>query len=135
MLKNLEDLDDRRNERERLQEALDLNASLAAAYYLSADLRQFWEQPTKARAARFLDGWCVRAHVTGIRRLQTFAHTLQAHRAGLLAWYDFPISTGPLEGTNTKIRVLQRQTYGYRDHEFFRLKIYSLHQAKHALAR
>ena len=81
----------------------------------------------------FLDRWCARAEATGIRRLQKLAKTLQAHRRGLLDWYIHPISTGPLEGTNTKIRVLQRQSYGFRDREFFRLKIYALHESKHAL--
>ena len=65
--------------------------------------------------------------------LQKFARTLQLHRTGLLNWYDYPISTGPLEGTNTKIRVLQRQAYGFRDQEFFKLKIYALHQSSYAL--
>ena len=61
------------------------------------------------------------------------ARSPQAHRRGLLDWYLHPISTGPLEGTNTKIRVLQRQSYGFRDRAFFRLKIYALHESKHAL--
>jgi len=133
LLKNSENLDENRNERQRLREALELNASLAAAYYLKEDLRQFWEQPTRVAADVFLDGWCARAEATGIRRLRTIAKTLQGHRNGLLNWYIHPISTGPLEGTNTKIRVLQRQSYGFRDQHFFQLKIYQLHEAKHAL--
>jgi transposase len=28
---------------------------------------------------------------------------LAFYRPGILAWYDYPISTGPLEGTNNKI--------------------------------
>jgi transposase len=44
-----------------------------------------------------------------------------------------PISTGPLEGTNNKIKTLQRQAYGYRDQEFFHLKILACHEAKYAL--
>ena len=133
LLKNPENLDDTRQERQRLQDALELNASLAAAYYLKDDLRQFWEQPTRVAADVFLDRWCARAEATGIRRLQKFAKTLQAHRQGLLNWYLYPISTGPLEGTNTKIRALQRQSYGFRDPTFFQLKLYALHEAKHAL--
>jgi transposase len=133
LLKNPENLDDTRREHQRLQEALELNASLAAAYYLKDDLRQFWEQPTRVAAAVFLDRWCARADATGIRRLHQFAKTLQSHREGLLNWYLFPISTGPLEGTNTKIRALQRQAYGYRDQSFFQLKLYALHETKHAL--
>jgi len=65
--------------------------------------------------------------------LQEFAETLVTHRPGLLNWYHCPISTGPLEGTNTKIKLLQRQAYGYRDMEFFTLKIYALHMTTYAL--
>jgi transposase len=133
LLKNPENLDDAKNEPQRLKEALALNASLAAAYYLKEDLRQFREQPDYSAAKRFLERWCARAESTGILRMQKMANTMRAHRVGLLNWYFYPISTGPLEGTNTKIRVLQRQAYGFRDQEFFRLKIYQLHETKHAL--
>ncbi|HEX41839.1 MAG TPA: hypothetical protein ENN81_07230 [Phycisphaerales bacterium] len=68
------------------------------------------------------------------RMLQKFARTLQIHRRGLLAWSDHPISTGPLEGTNNKIKTMQRQAYGYRDQEFFNLKIHAIHTATYALA-
>jgi transposase len=61
--------------------------------------------------------------------LQKFSNTIAWHKFGILNYYDHPISTGPLEGTNNKIKTLQKQAYGFRDHEFFRLKIYSLHQA------
>jgi len=37
------------------------------------------------------------------------------------------ISTGPLEGTNNKIKTLQRRSYGFRDLGFFKLKIFALH--------
>ena len=133
LLKNPENLDPKRNEKKRLQEALLLNQPLATAYYLKEDLRQLWEQEDYAQADRFLDDWIARAQCSGIRMLQQFAVTLAAHRSGLLAWYVCPISTGPLEGTNTKIRLLQRQAYGYRDHEFFKLKIYALHMTTYAL--
>ncbi len=133
LLKNSENLDDSRNEPARLEEALALNRPLATAYYLKEDLRRFWEQSSRFAAARFLDGWCARARASGIRFLQKFANTLQGHRSGLLAWYDYPISTGPLEGTNNKIKTLKRQAYGFRDWEYFRLKLYALHKTKHAL--
>jgi transposase len=38
-----------------------------------------------------------------------------------------------LEGTNTKIQLMKRQAYGYRDHEFFKLKILGAHETKYAL--
>ena len=65
--------------------------------------------------------------------LQQFAVTLAAHRNGILAYYDCPITTGPLEGTNNKIKTMQRQAYGFRDQEFFKLKIYALHESRQVL--
>jgi len=38
-----------------------------------------------------------------------------------------------LEGTNNKIKTLQKQAYGFRDTNFFKLKIYALHETKYAL--
>ena len=133
LLKNPEHLDEKRNEHQRLNEALQLNAPLATAYYLKEDLRQLWEQPTQRAAERFLNDWCSRARASGIRFLQTFAKTLQGHRNGILAWYDAPISTGPLEGLNNKIKTLQRQAYGFRDQDYFRLNIYALHKTRNVL--
>lgn len=34
-----------------------------------------------------------------------------------------------LEGINNKIKTMKRQVYGYRDMDFFRLKLPSLHDA------
>jgi len=41
---------------------------------------------------------------------QQFANTLQLHRRHFLAWYYNPISTGPLEGTNNKIKTMHAAT-------------------------
>ena len=133
LLKLSENLDDTRDERQRLEEALALNQSLAIAYYLKEDLRQIWEQSCKKMGEFCLDLWIRRAEASGIKQLQKFAKTLRVHRNGILAWYDHPISTGPLEGTNNKIKLLQRQAYGYRDIVFFKLKLLALHYSQHAL--
>jgi transposase len=133
LLKNPENLDETRDEPQRLREALKLNEPLALAYYMKEDLRRVWEQPNKREARRVLTAWIARAEASGIRMLIKFAQTLAAHRRQILAYYDYPISTGPLEGTNTKIRVLQHQAYGFRDPEFFKLKIYGLHETRYQL--
>lgn len=133
LLKNPDHLDPLKGEPGRLQEALRLNESLATAYYLKEDLRQIWEQTVKFSARMKLEDWYQQAMDSGIRVLQDFARTLLAHADGILAWYDYPISTGPLEGTNNKIKTLNRQHYGLRDPTFFKLKLYQLHEAKYAL--
>jgi transposase len=133
LLKLPENLDADRDERARLKEALRLNKPLALAYYMKEDLRQFWEQPGKKFATAFLNDWIRRAKMSGVHMLSQMAKTLDAHRPGLLAYYDYPISTGPLEGTNNKIKTMKRQAYGFRDLEFFKLKILAIHESKYAL--
>lgn len=133
LLKNPENLVESRNEHQRLEAALALNEPLAAAYYMKEDLRQLWCQPSKFSAILFLDDWLLRARASGVDMLSRFADTLTNHRAGVLAYYDHPISNGPLEGTNNKIKTMQRQAYGFRDLEFYKLRILALHESRYEL--
>ncbi len=119
--------------RECLEEALRLNKPLATASYMKEDLRLLWGLSNKTAAESHLDDWILRAEASGVRILKDFAKTLRTHSKGILAYYDCPISTGPLEGTNNKIKTLQRQAYGFRDRAFFILKIYALHQTRYQL--
>ena len=133
LLKRPENLDISRREPERLREALRLNEPLAIAYHLKDELNEIWEQDDQQTAQALLLDWIVYAESTGIRMLQQFAKTLRSHAWGILAWYDYPISTGPLEGTNNKIKTMKRQAYGFRDPEFLRLKILGIHETTYAL--
>jgi Transposase and inactivated derivatives len=133
LLKRPDHLDEKKGEKERLEEALRLNEPLYTAYYLKEELREVWTQPGKKQALRVLDEWIQKASSSGIAMLKTMAKTLSAYKSGILGYYDFPISTGPLEGTNNKIKTMKRQAYGFRDMEFFKLKIMALHETKYAL--
>jgi transposase len=133
LLKNPENLDADKGERARLDAALRLNEPLAMIYYMKEDLRQIWTQDGKRTARRVLKDWIARARASGVRMLEQFADTLEEHREGILNYYTYRISTGPLEGTNNKIKTMKRQAYGFRDHEFFKLKILGLHETTYAL--
>jgi len=49
------------------------------------------------------------------------------------AYYELSHLYRSLEGTNNKIKTMKRQAYGFRDMEFFKLKIMALHETKYAL--
>jgi transposase len=133
LLKRAEHLDPTRNEPSRLKEALRLNEPLAIAYYLKEELNEVWEQEDEQQAQALLMDWILYAESTGIGVLRRFAQMLRKHAIGILAWYDYPISTGPLEGTNNKIKTMKRQAYGFRDPEFLKLKILGIHETQYAL--
>ena len=133
LLKRPDNLDSSRREPERLREALRLNAPLAMAYHLKDELNEIWEQDDRESAEALLMDWIVYAESSGIQMLQKFARTLRFHAMGILAWYDYPISTAALEGTNNKIKTMKRQAYGFRDPEFLKLKILGIHLTTYAL--
>lgn len=133
LLKNPENLNTARGERDRLNDALQLNQPLSCAYYLKEDLRQIWLQPDKDKAQIVLADWIKRAENSGVRMLMKFAKTLAAFQSGILSYYDYRISSAPLEGTNNKIKTMKRMAYGFRDMEFFKLKIMAIHETKYAL--
>ena len=108
------------------------NAPLATVYYMKEDLRQFWEQPDKGTAEKVISDWVERASKSGIHPLMKMGNTIAAYKFGILNWYDHPVSSGRLEGTNNKIKVLKRMAYGYRDLDFFKLRILAIHEAKYA---
>ena len=132
-LKNPENLSAERNEAAKLQEALKLNEPLVLSCYMKEDPRQFWSQENRDAARSTIDDWINRAQASGIGPLMRVATTLAGLKFGILNWYEHPISSGRMEGTNNKIKVLKRMAYGYRDMDFFKLRILAIHEAKYAL--
>ncbi len=133
LLKRREHLDPEKSEPERLARALELNSDLAAAHFLKEELSEIWEQDDYDTAQGMLLDWITYAESLQIRELSGFAKTLRHHALGILAYYDCEITTGPLEGLNNKIKTMKRQSYGFRDMEYFKLKILALHRARYAL--
>lgn len=111
-----------------------LNEPLYQAYLLKEDLRRFWDLESAADGASFLDSWIARAEATGLKHFVRLARTLDGHRRALLAYFNHRITTGPLEGINNKIKVLKRQAYGFRDMDYFRLRLAFLHESTPAFA-
>ena len=118
----------------KLERALKLNEPLSQGWYLKEELNLLWEQKSYAQMHHFLSQWCNQATQTGVRQLQKMAKTLQVHRSGILSWWTHPINNGRMEGTNNKIKTLNRQAYGYRDEDFFILKLLGLHESRYILA-
>ena len=131
LLKNQDNLSETASA--RLNEALAVNQPLATAYYLKEELRLLWDQNGIEQAWDFLKSWVKKAYESGLVKLREFANTLMAHYTGILNWYKHRISTGKLEGFNNKIKVLKRKAYGYRDFDFFILKIHALHLSRYEL--
>ena len=58
--------------------------------------------------------------------LMWFKRLLDNHFEGIIAHATYDISAGKIEGINNKIKTLRRQAYGYRDDEYFFLKLFDV---------
>lgn len=129
LLKNSENLNEEKDEKQKLESVLKMNKPLATMYYMKEELTTLWSTGGKVQTENYLQNWVSRALNSGIKHLVKIGKMIGGFRSAILRWFDFNInlSTGPLEGFNNKIKVLKRKAYGFRDLQYFILKILDLH--------
>jgi transposase len=113
----------RHEDRVRLDELLAANQALMTAYVLKDDLKDLWRQRSRKDAKLAWQSWFSRAIDSAIKPLVAFARKLETYLPGILAHANWPLHTSLLEGFNNKIKVIKRMAYGFRDDEYFFLKI------------
>jgi len=103
-------------ERTRALEALfERVPILGVIYHLRWQATRIFDTaPDRATAARELDAWIAEARATELD-WEPFITMLKNHWDGILAYFDERKSSGPVEGINTKIRVVLRRGYGIRN--------------------
>lgn len=110
-------------DRVRLDELLRANRRLMTVYVLKDDLKHLWTYRSEGWARRFWKQWYHRAIRSRIEPLKAFARRLKDYLPGILAHCRWPLHTSLLEGINNKIKVIKRMAYGFRDDQYFFLKI------------
>jgi transposase len=100
----------------RLAELLRLNLKTVRAYLLKEDFQFFWNDHSPDEAGRFLDRWCSDTLHSQIDPMKRVARMLRRHRDLLLNWFRAKgqLSSGVVEGFNTKAKLTIRKAYGFR---------------------
>lgn len=125
LLRNAENL--RPDQKVTLRELLRVNRRLNTLYVLKDDLKQLWKYVYPAAAENWFKGWYRRAMSSRIPKLKTFARTLKKNWDGIVSHCRYPIHTGLLEGMNNLAKVIKRIAFGFRDDEYFFLKLRAAH--------
>ena len=80
----------------------------------------------KRSVGEVFEGNCP-AEETSIPELKSIAKTIRDKLDGIVSYWTFRhIGKTGMEGFNNKVRWLIRRAYGFRDREYFILKIYQL---------
>lgn len=107
----------------QLEELLQANQPLMTVYLLKDQLKELWYAPSEAEAKRRWADWLNLAISSGLAPVQQFARRLKGYVEGIIASAIYRMNSSVLEGMNNKIKVIKRMAYGYRDNEYFFLKI------------
>jgi len=106
-----------------LDDLLSLNQPLMVVYLMKEQLKELWYAPSECEAKRRWRAWWQQAMDSGLEPLIRFARRLKPYLHGILASATYRLHTSVLEGINNRIKVIKRMAYGYRDQEYFFLKI------------
>jgi transposase len=76
-----------------------------------------------ARLGGELDGWMSAVEASDLPALHAFVRGLRKDLPAVVAGLTLPYSNGPIEGTNTKVKLLKRQMYGRAGFDLLRKRI------------
>jgi transposase len=118
LLKNPENLTD--SEKSDLQQLLSHSPCLSMAYELKNELRDIYETSTTVKIGlRRLKKWLVYARII----LGQVADTLEKHIEEICHYFVNKTTSGVMEGINNKIKLIIRQSYGFKTFDSLREKL------------
>ena len=109
---------------DRLQQLKSDNADLFDAYLLKEELLSIFDvDVSKDTARKLLLEWCEMAYSTKFYPFHRLAKSIRSKLDLLLNWFVKHLTNAKAEAVNNVIKVLIRRGYGYKDFEYFRLKV------------
>jgi len=110
--------------RDHLAELKEANRPLYEMYLLKESFLNIFDQRLSTRLARKqIFVWIKDIFNTNFESLKRFARSIQKRIRNVLNWFKNPISNGKAEGINNVIKTLLKRAYGYRNFDYFRMKV------------
>jgi transposase len=109
------------DERNALDEILLNDERLNAGYALLQQFRRLIAR----RSVRDLDHWLKSAASSGLRPFVSLAHGIHSDYAAVVNGLRLPWSTGPVEGTVTKVKLIKRAGFGRASTRLLRRRLIS----------
>ncbi len=107
-----------------LQKLCEINKPIYQALLLKENFLGVYSCETEEEAKAHLLNWIEQAFQSGLKPFQELAESVIQKARYILNWFKKRISSAISEGFNNKIKRLKRMAYGYKDVNYFRLKIH-----------
>lgn len=107
-----------------LQKLCQINEPIYKAMLLKESFQQIYSHNTVEAAEEFLKKWIQEAANSCLKIFNSLAQSFTDKMTYILNWFKMKISSAISEGFNNKIKRLKRMAYGYKDIDYFKLKIH-----------
>jgi transposase len=94
------------------------------AMLLKDSFTEFYNLSNINEGKKFLEKWIEDAESSGLKTFIKLAQSFKNKSQYLLNWFETKKCSAISEGFNNKIKRLKRMAYGYRDVDYFCLKIH-----------
>ena len=111
-------------QQKRLDELVKLNENIAKAKLLKDDFLLIYKEKTPEKAESKLIYWLNEAETSGLIPFKELSESFSNKFQLIINYFKRKISSAISEGFNNKIKRLKRMAYGYRDPNYFLLKIH-----------
>ena len=112
-----------RKKKEELKALMEQNITLYKAYLLKEQILDIFSECTEENALKRILRWIKNVEKSGLDEFQTAIKIIQRYFYGIINYFRYRITNAGSEGFNTKINIIKRRAYGFRDIEYFMLKI------------
>jgi transposase len=106
-----------------LDELMEQNKNLYKAYLLKEQALNIFERKQRNVALRKLENWKKNVHESKMKEFTKLLKTLEHYWYGIENYFTYHVTNGASEGYNNKINIIKRRAYGFKDIEYFKLKI------------
>ena len=112
-----------KDKREDLNQLLALNKTLYESYILKEQALSIFDRRQKNVALERLQIWKDNIQKSNIEEFQKVLKTIEHYWYGIENYFTHHVTNGASEGYNNKINIIKRRAYGFKDIEYFKLKI------------
>jgi transposase len=102
----------------------ELNKPIYKSMLLKESFLQIYECKSSKKAKKILKRWIRDARESKLESFKELADSFKRKQRYILNWFTKRISSSISEGFNNKIKRLKRMAYGYKDIDYFKLKIH-----------
>jgi len=124
ILKRGENLE--KKEREGLKKIMKQNRKLYKSYLLKEQILSIFSdtKSTFEQIQKRLNLWFENVYNNRMKEFYGVVSTMKNYLYGILNYFRYGMTNAIAEGFNTKINIIKRRAYGFKDLEYFLLKIF-----------